>query len=264
MQKVGFIGAGNIATAIINGCINGGVLNAGDITVMDIDQSKLTPFKNLGCGTVTTTLELAKNCDTLFLTVKPQILDTVLTELKENIKDTTLIISPVAGAKIVKINAFLGGNKKIIRVMPNTPLMYGAGATAITAGEKVTKDELAFAVKIFSSLGTAAVVDENQMDTVTAVSGSSPAFFMRFAKEIINEAVCQGMDEATAKKLVLSTMAGSAKMAMLSEKSLDELISAVASPGGTTEAGLNKMTAENFDTITAGVIKAAADRSREL
>ncbi len=264
MKNVGFIGAGNIATAIINGCINGGVLKPCDITVMDIDPAKLTPFKNLGCNLAKDILKLAQNCDTIFLTVKPQILNSVLDDLKNGITGETLIISPVAGAKIEKINTLLGGNKKVIRVMPNTPLMYGAGATAITAGDKVTKDELDFAVKIFSSLGAVAVVDENQMDTVTAVSGSSPAFFIRFAKAIINEAVCQGMDEATAKNLVLATMEGTAKMATLSEKSLDELISAVASPGGTTEAGLNEMTANDFDAITAKVIKAAANRSKEL
>lgn len=264
MQKIGFIGAGNIATAIISGAVKSGILNAGDITVFDIDQNKLTPFIKLGCFAAKNIADLMTKTDTLFLTVKPQVLEPVLTEVKDYIKDETLIISPVAGAKIGKISALIGGKQKIIRVMPNTPLMYGAGATAITAGESVTEAHLDFAEKIFASLGVTAKVDEALMDTVTAISGSSPAFFMRFASEIINEGVRQGLDTKTAKDLVLATMAGSAKMAMQSEKSLDELIRAVASPGGTTEAGLNKMSELDFDKDTAKIIKAAADRSKEL
>lgn len=264
MQKIGFIGGGNIATAIISGCCKSGILNAGDITVFDIDTKKLTPFINLGCLAARGINDLAESCETIFLTVKPQVLEPVLKELKDFVNDKTLIISPVAGAKIEKISTLLGGTQKIIRVMPNTPLMYGAGATAITAGASVTAKELDFAEKTFSSLGVTAKVDEALMDTVTAISGSSPAFFMRFAREIINEGVRQGLDAKTAKDLVLATMAGSAKMAMQSQNSLDELISAVASPGGTTEAGLNKMSELDFDLTTAKIIKAAADRSKEL
>lgn len=263
MKKLGFIGGGNIATAIIKGAVATGIVKPTAITVFDIDEKKLAPFTTLGCFTAKSLGDLANNSDIIFLTVKPQVLENVLNELKEVIAENTLIISPVAGAKTSKISALLG-SEKIIRVMPNTPLMYGAGATAITAGAEVTKDELDFAKKVFSALGVTATVDEDKMDTVTAISGSSPAFFMRFAKEIIDEGVRQGMDQKTAKDLVLATMAGSAKMAAQSESSLDELIKAVASPGGTTEAGLNKMDNLDFDNTTAEVIKAAANRSKEL
>ena len=207
---------------------------------------------------------MAENVDLLFLTVKPQILTSVLEELKPHLKEDTLIISPVAGVKMAKINASLGGNKKIIRVMPNTPLMYSAGATAIATGGGVSEEEKSFCEKIFASSGVTAILPEEQIDAVTGISGSSPAFFMRFAREIINEGVNQGMNRDDAEKLVLGTMLGTAKMMLESDRTADQLIKAVASPGGTTEAGLKTMDEGDFDGLVSKVISSAVNRSKEL
>lgn len=264
MKKTGFIGVGNIANAIINGALSVGVLKPADLVVFDVDEKKLTDFAALGATAAKNTEDLAKQSEVLFLTVKPQIVMSVLEQLKPYLSKETLIISPVAGVKIEKINAALGGDKKIIRVMPNTPLMYSAGATAIAVGNGVSAEEKAFCEGIFASSGVTVTVPEEQIDAVTGISGSSPAFFMRFAREIINEGVNQGMLREDAKKLVLGTMLGTAKMMMQSDRTVDELIKAVASPGGTTEAGLRTMDAADFDNTVSKVISAAVNRSKEL
>lgn len=264
MKKTGFIGIGNIANAIISGALKGGILGAENLVLYDIDTAKLTPFLEKGISIAKNIKDLANAVDTLFLTVKPQILMSVLEDLKPHLKDDTLIISPVAGVKISKINNALGGNKKIIRVMPNTPLMYSAGATAIAIGEGVSKEEKDFCEKIFASSGVTAILPEEQIDAVTGISGSSPAFFMRFAREIINEGVNQGVSREDAENLVLGTMLGTAKMMMESDRTADELIKAVASPGGTTEAGLKTMDSQGFDSLVLDIISAAVNRSKEL
>ena len=232
--------------------------------VYDIDQSKLLNFVSQGSTAAKSLEDLAEKSDVLFLTVKPQILMSVLEKIKPHLLDNTLIISPVAGVKIQKINNALGGGKKIIRVMPNTPLMYSAGATAIAIGQGVSDEEKDYCERIFASSGITAILTEEQIDAVTGISGSSPAFFMRFAREIIKEGVLQGVNPEIAEKLVLGTMFGTAKMAMESECSLDELIKAVASPGGTTEAGLKTMDLLDFDKSVSKTISAAVERSKEL
>ena len=264
MKKTGFIGVGNIANAIIKGSLAGGVFKAEDLILYDLDPTKLSDLVSEGAVAAESIQALAQNADVLFLTVKPQTVMQVSEQLKPHLREGTLIISPVAGLKIKKLNAALGGNKKIIRVMPNTPLMYSAGATAIAAGQGVSDEELAFCEKIFASSGVTAVLPEEQIDAVTGISGSSPAFFMRFAREIINEGVAQGMSKENAEKLVLGTMLGTAKMMMQSDRTADELIKAVASPGGTTEAGLKTMDALDFDSAVSKIISAAVDRSKEL
>lgn len=264
MKRTGFIGVGNIANAIIKGALAAEVLKAENLIIYDIDPNKLTDFTSKGMVAAGSLKELAEKSDVLFLTVKPQIVMSVLEQINPYVSDNTLIISPVAGVKIEKINAALGGDKKIIRVMPNTPLMYSAGATAISAGKGVSADEKMFCEEIFGSCGVTITVPEEQIDAVTGISGSSPAFFMRFVREIINEGVNQGMLREDAEKLVLGTMLGTAKMMMQSDCTADELIKAVASPGGTTEAGLRTMDAVDFDNTVSKVISAAVNRSKEL
>lgn len=264
MKKAGFIGVGNIANAIISGAVASKILEPQNIVLYDIDANKLSDFAKKGFIIADSVKDLADSIDLLFLTVKPQILTSVLEELKPHLKDDTLIISPVAGVKINKINKSLGGNKKIIRVMPNTPLTYSAGATAISVGEGVSQEQKDFCEKIFASSGVTAILPEEQIDAVTGISGSSPAFFMRFAREIINEGVNQGMNRDDAEKLVLGTMLGTAKMMLESDLNADELIKAVASPGGTTEAGLKTMDEQNFDSLVSKIISAAVNRSKEL
>lgn len=264
MGKIGFIGLGNIANAIIKGSSSAGIITPEDLVVFDIEKGKIKELVSLGATEAENLKDLAGLVDVLFLTVKPQIVFSVLEELKPHLSSEVLIISPVAGVKMEKINLALGGNKKIIRVMPNTPLMYSAGATAISVGEGVEQKQIELVEKIFGASGVTAILPEEQIDAVTGISGSSPAFFMRFAREIINEGVAQGLTKENAEKLVLGTMLGTAKMMLQSDRTADELIKAVASPGGTTEAGLKTMDSLDFDASVSKIISAAVNRSKEL
>lgn len=264
MAKIAFLGCGNIATAIAGGAVSSGCVKGSDIIVFDIDSQKAKPFVDMGATPLSTVNELVRFADILFLTVKPQILPSVLEQIKANFSEKTLIVSPVAGVRIEKISQMLEKECRIIRVMPNTPLMYSAGATALSRGTGVTDEEFEFIERLFSACGVTAKVDEDLMDTVTGISGSSPAFFMRFLREIINTGVARGMSYDEAKRLVVGTMSGTAKMVMQSEKGIDELIKAVASPNGTTEAGLKTMNELEFDNTVKKVIDAAIDRSIEL
>ncbi len=264
MKKIGFIGCGNIAKAIFFGGINSGYIKGEDVFCFDLEKEKAEPFTAVG-GTFTATAnETAERSDVLFLTVKPQVFPGVIEGIKNSVTADTLIVTPAAGIKIERVRELFGFNLKVIRVMPNTPLMYSAGATAIVRGEGVEEDEFNLVKGLFETSGITAEVEEGMMDTVTAISGSSPAFFMRFAREIIKTGAQNGIDENKAKKLVLQTMLGTAKMALESENSLDELIKAVASPGGTTEAGLKTMDSADFDKTTEKIITSAKKRSEEL
>ncbi len=264
MSTIGFIGLGNIAKAIAGGAVGSNCISGKDLRCFDIDTDKVAPFTALGAKVCNSIPELASQVDILFLTVKPQVLPTVLSELAPHLSTKTLLVSPVAGVRTQKIEAMLGSNFRVIRVMPNTPLLYGEGATALCKNAAVTDEEFAFVTKLFAACGVTAALPEEQFDAVTGISGSAPAFFLRFANAIIEQGVINGMNPEDAKKLVLKTMAGSAKMAMQSAQPIESLIRAVASPGGTTEAGLNYMTDKDFDELTQEVIASAIRRSKEL
>lgn len=264
MKKIGFLGCGNIAKAIAGGAVKAGCIAGKDLVCFDIDKKKVEPFLGLGATLADSSATLAGQVDILFLTVKPQVLPAVLEELTPHLPKDVLLVSPVAGVRIAKLEAMLSEGYRIIRVMPNTPLCSGAGATALSRNAIVTDAEFSFVTKLFAACGVTAALPEEQLDAVTGISGSSPAFFMRFAKAIIAAGVADGMKEEDAKRLVLQTMAGTAKMVMESDQSIDDLICAVASPGGTTEAGLKTMDALQFDQTTSAVLTAAIHRSKEL
>ena len=264
MKKIGLIGCGNIAAAIVGGAVSAGCLKPEQITCFDIDSAKAAAFARDGMTVAASAGALAREADVLFLTVKPQVFPAVIGEIRESVNRGALIVTPAAGIKIAKGRELFGFDCRVIRVMPNTPLMYAAGATAMVRGAGVEREEFSFIQRIFSSCGVVAVVEEEMIDIVTGISGSSPAFFMRFAREIILEGVRQGMNRDEAERLVVQTMAGTAKMMNESPNTVEELIQAVASPNGTTEAGLKTMDRLNFDRACAEMTAAAIARSREL
>lgn len=264
MKQIGFIGCGNIAAAIVGGAVASGCLQPEQIVCYDIDSDKAAAFAKDGMTVSASAAAIAKKADILFLTVKPQVFPDVIQTVRESVGRNTLIVTPAAGIRIARVRELFGFDCRVIRVMPNTPLMYAAGATAMVRGEGVDDVEFDFVRSIFSSCGVTAVVEEKMIDIVTGISGSSPAFFMRFAREIILEGIRQGMGRAEAEQLVIQTMAGTAKMMRESSNTVEELIQAVASPNGTTEAGLKTMDRLEFDRISAKVAAAAIERSREL
>ena len=263
MKKIGFVGCGNIATAILGGILSSEKAISGDIYCYDTDEKKSAVFNEKGVNVCSSVGELAGTVNILFLTVKPQVFPLIYKEIESGMNTGTVIVSPMAGIKISSIEQKIP-SCCIIRVMPNTPLLYSAGATAIARGENVSDDDFNFVFNIFSGCGIAEKVPEKLMDIVTGISGSSPAFFMRMAEQFALAGEKEGMDYNTAKQLVVQTMLGTAKMVLKSQKDISELIKNVASPGGTTEAGLKTMDQTNFDDIAYKTVKSAIDRSAEL
>ena len=264
MSKIGFIGAGNMAGAIIGGIIDAKVFASGKVFVYDIVQERLAELgKQFGVKATGSIKELVDSVDTIVLSVKPQVFVDVLEGIKDHVKKDQTIISIAAGVTTAKIAKFLPHNT-IIRVMPNTPAMVGEGAAALYSSNAsvVAMDG---AVQIFEAVGIAVVVDdEGLIDAVTAVSGSGPAYYFKLMEAMIAAGVKLGLDEETCKKLVLQTAKGAAILACNSEDEPAELRKKVTSPGGTTAAALKTFEDGNIDGLVEKALTAARDRSVEL
>lgn len=262
--QIGFIGAGNIATAIFNGVTSSGYIKSDDVCVFDVDIQKTSAFSKKGATVVSSTEELVRKCDFVFLTVKPQIYYSVLESIKDVVDSNVCLIDVAAGISIKYIKSILGFDASVVRVMPNTPLMYGNGATALVKCAPVTNEQFNFVKGCFDACGVTCIVDEEQINTVIAVSGSAPAYVMRFAKVLIDYAVSNGLNESDAELLVTGTLIGSAKMALQSERTISDLIKMVTSPNGTTEKGLEALDDSGFDEDLLACLNATVKRAEEL
>ena len=264
LSKIGFIGCGNMASAIIKGIVNQGYIIPENIFVYDIDELKTNALINeLGVVPSDDIPSLAKSSDVIFLCVKPQMVDEPLKALKENMSKDKILVSILAGVKISTVSSYFKNGTKIIRVMPNLCLMYNQGASAVSC-YNCSNEESEFVFNIFNSLGKAVFVSEEQLDAVTALSGSGPAFVFSFLKEAVKEATKLGLDEKDAFSLAVQTLKGSAEVLEKSGKTTDELIDMVSSKGGTTIAGLNAMKECGFNTAVGAGVTAAFNRSKEL
>ena len=223
MVSVGFIGAGNMGFAIIKGihgsglCENGGVkMHASSRTISmyayDPNNEMIKRLNEFGVSPCASEAELVEKCDYVFLAVKPQQLEAVLDNAKGAFTDKKVIISICAGITAEYIQSKTVADAKVVLVMPNTPLLLGEGASALSRNSKVTEDEFEFVKGIFASCGKAAVVPENKMKEIIAINGSSPAFIYLFAKAFIDYADKEGIDPAAAKELFAQSLVGSAKM----------------------------------------------------
>ncbi len=267
MSKIGFIGSGNMAEALIKGIINAKLCKPENILISDIRAERLKMLSEKYAVTAVESNDgLAAEVDILVLSVKPQNMTEALQSIKDAFNKDTLFISIAAGIKTANITTILG-DVAIVRVMPNTPALIGEGASALFANE-AAKPVLEKAMTIFSAVGNAIVVeDEGLIDAVTAVSGSGPAYYFLLTEEIIKAAVELGLPEDVAKDLVLQTAKGAALLAVERDKQGEtpaELRRKVTSPGGTTEAALKVFTEGNFGPLISAGIKRARDRSREL
>lgn len=262
-SKIGFIGCGNIATAIISGAVGVGYIKYENLYLFDTDSEKTKPFLEKGAAVCSLASELVSLCDFVFLTVKPQIYETVLTDIVDSASDTCFI-SVAAGITIDYVKKLLGFDAPVIRVMPNTPLLCGKGASALVLRSPVTDEQFNFIKEMFSCSGECASVDEKLINTVTAISGSAPAYILRFAKVLIDFGVQNGLSCEDAEKLVLATVSGSGELAKNSVCSIDTLIKNVTSPNGTTYAGLCSMDETGFDASLKASLEATLKRAEEL
>jgi pyrroline-5-carboxylate reductase len=262
---IGFIGNGNMGGAIIGGIISNKILNPSEILVSDINRDGLnTVNEKYGVSITSDNKEAAKKADILFLAVKPNVLYKVIDEIKDVINENTLIVSIVAGQSIEKIAAAFNRDIKLIRVMPNTPALVGEGMAALSPNANVTEDETKNILNIFQSFGKAEIVPEYLMDTVTAVSGSSPAYVFMFIEAMADAAVMGGMPRNQAYTFAAQSVLGSAKMVLETGKHPGELKDMVCSPAGTTIDAVGVLEEEGFRSGVIKAMTACIEKSKKL
>lgn len=264
-KRIGFIGGGNMATAMIRGLVSAGASPTGITVAEPLASKRKVLSRRFRVRAVADNGEAARRADLLVLAVKPQIIDTVLTELAPDLTGRQLVVSIAAGVPLERLERGLGNDVRVVRVMPNTPSLVGRGAAVLVGGTRARAADLRAAKALFATVGDAHVVgDERLLDAVTAVSGSGPAYVYRFA-EVLIEAGCRaGLSPELARALTLQTIAGAAEMMLRSGEEPEALRKAVMSPGGTTVAGLAKLEAGKLRATVGAAVRAAAKRSREL
>ena len=263
--RIGFIGAGNMANALIKGIKNSGLYPSDQMSASDNDAGKLKEISDrFAIETFSSNRELIDHCGILVLAVKPQVIRDVLNESKEGFREEHLVISIAAGIPIKMIQSIIGDSVPVIRVMPNTPALIQKGMSALAASRKVTPDHMSLARDIFEAVGKAVIVDEAMIDAVTALSGSGPGYIFRIMECFVEAGEKLGFDRKTALLLINQTFLGAAHLAEGSDLSLAELRKMVTSPGGTTEAALAYLDERGLMDVIQGSVKAAFDRSIEL
>ena len=259
--RIGFIGAGNMAFALIKALQKAKL--AKSIIASDVNQERLDFVKEKANITVTkNNLDVVEKSDILFLAVKPQVIDSVLDEIKNEVK-THLIISIAAGITLKKLELKLK-NKKIVRVMPNTPCLVGEMAAGFSVGKHVTGNDLKVVEELLNTAGKAFYLKESMMDAVTGLSGSGPAFVARLIEAFAKAGEAQGLNEDIATELAIHTFMGTAKLLHESGMTPEELVNLVSSPNGTTVAGREVLEKSDYKEIIKKTIARATERSKEL
>lgn len=264
MATVGFIGAGNMGYAIIKGIRGTGRGRELPLFAYDVSEEALRRLAEFGVTPCADETELVGKCDYIFLAVKPQQLDTVMDRIGGAVTADKVIVSICAGITAEYLCSKTLPEAKVVPVMPNTPLLLGEGATALSRNKNVSDSEFEFVKNIFASCGKVAVVPEDKMKEVIAVNGSSPAFIYLFAKAFIDYADSVGIDGAAAKELFAQSLVGSAKMLTDSGYTVDVLIKMVSSPGGTTPAGLDELYKGKLSETVTKACESCTRRAYEL
>lgn len=264
MNNIGFIGAGNMGYAIMKGISGSKLKDSVKLFAYDKFAPSLERAESIGVTACKSCAGVAEKCGIVFLAVKPQQLDEVLEEIKTTVTKETVIVSICAGIDDKYISSKTVENAKVILVMPNTPLLLGEGATALSRSDSVSDEEFDLVCNIFGQCGEYAVVPKDKMKEIIAINGSSPAFIYLYAKAFIDYAESVGIDEQAAKKLFSKTLIGSAKMITDSGDSIDTLIEKVSSKGGTTIAGLEQLREGNLEQTVKNACEACTKRAYEL
>lgn len=266
IQKIGFIGGGNMASSLISGLIASGH-SPQHLWVSDINPETLkTLAKNLNVNTSASNDELINAVDVVVLAVKPQVLSSVAKSAASLIRQKkSLVVSIAAGISQHSLSQWLGADTAIVRCMPNTPALVLTGATALHANARVNAEQRDLAENIMRSVGIALWVNnESELDAVTAVSGSGPAYYFLLMEAMEKAALELGLNEVTARLLVQQTALGAAKIALESSESPEQLRKRVTSPGGTTQQAIETFEKGGFTELVSKALHAARDRSIEM
>ena len=264
-SKIAFIGAGNMANSLIRGLLAKGV-PAAHLYATDINADQLRTLER-ECGIHTgDASSTARSADIIILAVKPQVMAEVCQSLASIIVNPDcLVISIAAGTPISSLEQWLGANRPIVRCMPNTPCLVGAGATGLFANAVCTNAHKTLAGDIMQAVGIACWLHaEKDIDTVTALSGSGPAYYFLMMEAMEKAAIAMGLDSDVARKLSIQTALGAGQLAAASDVAPDELRRRVTSPGGTTEQALNSFSNNGFENMINNAMRAAQQRAAEL
>ncbi len=259
------IGGGAMGAALIGGIIKAGVCDASDITVVDVSKAILESVSSrFGVNTSTNAINAVSNADALLIAVKPGIVKKVLGLIKDFVPENCLLLSIAAGVKIASIETCLKPDAHVIRAMPNTPCQVGSGAIAFARGKAVSDEDAALATKLFSAVGLVVELPESNLDAVTGLSGSGPAYIFILIEALSDAGVAVGLPRDKSTALAAQTVMGSAKMVLESGIHPAVLKDQVTSPGGTTIAGISALEKAGFRSAIIQAVKAASDRSSEL
>lgn len=264
-KKVVFIGSGNMAEAIVSGFVKYDMVKSSNIVCNDILQERLNYMAKKYTVSVSHDKEKAlEKADIVFLAIKPQQIEAIVKEYGKQIGKAKLVVTIVAGISTELIEKYLSKKSVVIRVMPNTPALVGKGAIAVCGGKNATKENIDDIVNLFLAIGRVVIVKENLINTITAVSGSGPAYIFYFSEVMREVAENLGLPADVAKDLVYQTIYGSGKM--LVESGLEDKVlrKNVTSPGGTTEKAMEEFINSDFKQIICTAIEKAKKRAEEL
>ncbi|MCX7708826.1 MAG: pyrroline-5-carboxylate reductase [Clostridia bacterium] len=262
---IGFIGTGNMGTAMIKNLAKSGTVSPDKIYIFDIDRAKLNELAaETGANTAESGVDVAKNADIVILAVKPNILKSVLEACKPYMNEKKILVSVAVGVPIKFYKSLIGEDKKVIRTMPNTPAMVGEGMTLVSYDQAITDEELAAVKSLFECLGKVETLDEKLMSEVTALTGSSPAYVFMFIEAMADAAVQSGIPRVLAYKLASQAVLGSAKMVLETGKHPGELKDQVCSPAGTTIEAVAALEKKGFRHAVIEAMGECTRRAKEI
>ena len=265
INRIAFVGAGNMGQAIIRGLIETNTVAADRIWVSDRRSAVLNHCRDeLGVETAASNTDLVKGADIVVLSVKPQIVDDVLDEIRGSLADSALVVSIAAGKSTRSIERRLKAGARVVRAMPNVCSLVGEGATGVARGAHATDNDMASAKTLFDAVGMSVVLDETLIDAVTGLSASGPAFIFMVIEALSDAGVKIGLARWDAHALACQTVFGAAKLTMKTKEHPGRLKDMVCSPGGTAIAGLHRLEAGGLRTTLIDAVEVAAGRAREL
>lgn len=263
-STIGFLGAGKMATALAGGMIRAGILPAAGFLASDPSEDSRNAFREAtGVDVTDDNAEVVRRADVVFLAVKPQVVNDLLAAARAAAKDP-LFVSIAAGVTLARLESGLGPAARVIRVMPNTPCLVGAGACAFSRGHRAAPEDAALVRRLLTTVGTVHEVNESLLDAVTGLSGSGPAYIYQVIEAMSDGGVRMGLPRDVASALAAQTVFGAAQMVLQTGKHPGELKDAVTSPGGTTIAGLHELERGKLRATLMNAVEAATRRSIEL
>ena len=264
-KKLGIIGTGKMGSALIEGIVNAGIIPGSDMYASDIFEASLHELnKNFGINVSVDNTETISNSDIIILAVKPQILKSVLSSIKDSLNSSKLLISIAAGVKLEDIEKELSSDARVVRVMPNIAATVSEAASAVSAGSNASAADAEEVMAIFQLVGSAIIVPESLMDAVTGLSGSGPAFVFPVIEAMADGGVYEGLDRNSALILAAQTVLGAAKMVLETNMHPGQLKDMVTSPAGTTIRGIHTLEESGVRAAFMNAVIAASNRSKEL